>query len=234
MPDSPLRGARIALTGTRKAQETADFVRRLGGIPTVAPALDTTPLSNANEVDPVVALAELLKEDVALVIFLTGVGARALLRLAESVGRADELRSTLATTKVVARGPKALGALKGAGVRVDWMPRQATVEAILEGLDQFDLAGHAVAIQWSGFVDDRMREELRRLASPVIEMARLHPYEYTHFNRIAGGVEGARDRYMLDYWALSFKQASLGLRAKITELGLEKPAGRFSNHDILY
>ncbi len=64
------------------------------------------------------------------------------------------------------------------------------------------------------------------IASPVIEMARLHPYEYTHFNRIAGGVEGARDRYMLDYWALSFKQASLGLKAKIAELGLEKPAGR--------
>jgi hypothetical protein len=64
------------------------------------------------------------------------------------------------------------------------------------------------------------------VASPVIEMARLHPYEYTHFNWIAGGVKGARDRYMLDYWALSFKQASLGLKAKIAELGLEKPADR--------
>jgi len=31
---------------------------------------------------------------------------------------------------------------------------------------------------------------------------------------------------MLDYWALSFKQASLGLKAKIAELGLEKPADR--------
>jgi len=64
------------------------------------------------------------------------------------------------------------------------------------------------------------------IVSPVVEMVRLHPYEYTHFNRIAGGVAGARDRYMLDYWALSFKQASLGLKAKIAELGLEKPAGR--------
>jgi 4-amino-4-deoxy-L-arabinose transferase-like glycosyltransferase len=64
------------------------------------------------------------------------------------------------------------------------------------------------------------------IVSPVVEMARLHPYEYTHFNRIAGGVAGARDRYMLDYWALSFKQASLGLKAKIAELGLEKPAGQ--------
>src|SRR5262249_1857368 len=64
------------------------------------------------------------------------------------------------------------------------------------------------------------------VASPAIEMVRLHPYEYTHFNRIAGGVAGARERYMLDYWALSFKQAALGLKAKIAELGLQKPPGR--------
>src|SRR5215510_3219022 len=64
------------------------------------------------------------------------------------------------------------------------------------------------------------------LASPVIEMVRLHPFEYTHFNRIAGGVAGARERYMLDYWALSFKQAALGLQAKIAELGLQKPSDR--------
>jgi hypothetical protein len=64
------------------------------------------------------------------------------------------------------------------------------------------------------------------LASPVLEMVQLHPYEYTHFNRLAGGVAGARERYMLDYWGLSFKQAALGLKAKIAELKLEKPSGR--------
>src|SRR5262249_4885600 len=46
---------------------------------------------------------------------------------------------------------------------------------------------------------------------PVIEMVRLHPYEYTYFNRIAGGMRGADTRYMLDYWGLSFKQASAAL-----------------------
>jgi Dolichyl-phosphate-mannose-protein mannosyltransferase len=64
------------------------------------------------------------------------------------------------------------------------------------------------------------------IASPVVEMARLHPYEYTHFNRIAGGVSAARERYMLDYWALSFKQASQGLKAKLAELALAKPKDR--------
>jgi hypothetical protein len=64
------------------------------------------------------------------------------------------------------------------------------------------------------------------IALPVIEMVRLHPYQYTYFNSLAGGVAGARDRYMLDYWALSFKQASQALAAKLAEQKVEKPSGR--------
>ena len=54
------------------------------------------------------------------------------------------------------------------------------------------------------------------ILSPVVAMARLHPYEYIHFNRIAGGVKGADGRYMLDYWGLSFKQATDALAAFMT------------------
>jgi 4-amino-4-deoxy-L-arabinose transferase-like glycosyltransferase len=61
---------------------------------------------------------------------------------------------------------------------------------------------------------------------PVIEMVRLHPYQHTYFNRLAGGVAGARDRYMLDYWGLSFKQASQALAAKIAADKIPQPSGR--------
>ena len=64
------------------------------------------------------------------------------------------------------------------------------------------------------------------IAAPVVAMVRLHPYEYTHFNRLAGGVARARDRYMLDYWALSFKQAAQGLLARLAERGKTKPGDR--------
>jgi xanthosine utilization system XapX-like protein len=60
------------------------------------------------------------------------------------------------------------------------------------------------------------------LALPVVEMVRLHPYQYTHFNHLAGGIRAADDHYMLDYWGLAFKQAADELRAKLT-LGLESP-----------
>ena len=59
-------------------------------------------------------------------------------------------------------------------------------------------------------------------------MARLHPYEYTHFNRIAGGATGARPRFMLDYWGLSLTQASRQLRALIAERGEEPPRGAWT------
>jgi len=46
------------------------------------------------------------------------------------------------------------------------------------------------------------------LLLPLSEMIRLHPYEYTHFNHIAGTVRGADSLFMLDYWGLALKQAS--------------------------
>lgn len=55
---------------------------------------------------------------------------------------------------------------------------------------------------------------------PVVEMIRLHPYQYTHFNVLAGGIQAADERYMLDYWGLAFKQAAQELRHRLAN---EKP-----------
>jgi hypothetical protein len=63
-------------------------------------------------------------------------------------------------------------------------------------------------------------------ALPVVEMVRLHPYEYTDFNGLSGGVMRARDRYMLDYWGLSLKQASQALLTKLTDRHETKPVDR--------
>jgi 4-amino-4-deoxy-L-arabinose transferase-like glycosyltransferase len=60
---------------------------------------------------------------------------------------------------------------------------------------------------------------------PIKEMVKLHPYQYTHFNVISGGIRAADDRYMLDYWGLSFKEAAQELRAKLTE-SMETPTDK--------
>jgi hypothetical protein len=60
---------------------------------------------------------------------------------------------------------------------------------------------------------------------PIKEMVKLHPYQYTHFNAISGGIRAADDRYMLDYWGLAFKEAAQELRARLTE-SMETPTDK--------
>ncbi len=64
------------------------------------------------------------------------------------------------------------------------------------------------------------------LALPVSDMIRLHPYQYTAFNWVSGGVRMAQHNYMLDYWGLAFKQAGEALQAKLNDMQLKPPAGR--------
>jgi len=62
------------------------------------------------------------------------------------------------------------------------------------------------------------------IAAPVVDMVRLHPYQYTYYNRFIGGVAGARPYFMIDYWGLSMMQASRQLRAVLAASG-ERPTG---------
>jgi hypothetical protein len=64
------------------------------------------------------------------------------------------------------------------------------------------------------------------VVSPVIEMVRLHPYQYTYYNHLIGGVAGARPYYMIDYWGLSMTQASRQLRTLLEQRGEKRPDGK--------
>ena len=64
------------------------------------------------------------------------------------------------------------------------------------------------------------------LMLPAAEMIRLHPYQYTHFNYIAGTVRYADNFFMLDYWGLALKQASDALREEIDVRQEHPPQGR--------
>ncbi|HEY1310944.1 MAG TPA: glycosyltransferase family 39 protein, partial [Pseudolabrys sp.] len=64
------------------------------------------------------------------------------------------------------------------------------------------------------------------VALPVSDMVRLHPYQYTAFNWISGGVRAAQSKYMLDYWGLAFKQAAEELRARLANADDRAPQGR--------
>jgi hypothetical protein len=42
----------------------------------------------------------------------------------------------------------------------------------------------------------------------IIGIVRLHPYEYIYYNSFIGGVNGAAEKFEMDYWATSFREAA--------------------------
>jgi hypothetical protein len=64
------------------------------------------------------------------------------------------------------------------------------------------------------------------IALPMSDMVRLHPYEYTTFNWLSGGVRAEQNRFMLDYWGLAFKQAADELRKRLAASDDHPPKGR--------
>jgi Dolichyl-phosphate-mannose-protein mannosyltransferase len=66
------------------------------------------------------------------------------------------------------------------------------------------------------------------IASPVTDMVRLHPYEYTDYNHIVGGARGAQPDFMLDYWGLSLTQASRKLLSYVAQHHETPPRGTWT------
>lgn len=52
-------------------------------------------------------------------------------------------------------------------------------------------------------------------AVPLYDMARLAPYHYMNYNRLAGGFAGAHDRWETDYWSDGVREAAGLLRARV-------------------
>jgi signal transduction histidine kinase len=42
----------------------------------------------------------------------------------------------------------------------------------------------------------------------LIGIVSLHPYEYIYYNRFIGGVDGAENRFEMDYWVTSYREAA--------------------------
>jgi hypothetical protein len=46
------------------------------------------------------------------------------------------------------------------------------------------------------------------LVPGLIASVRLHPYEYVYYNQFIGGMKGVVDRFELDYWGTSYREAA--------------------------
>lgn len=65
----------------------------------------------------------------------------------------------------------------------------------------------------------------------MIGILTLHPYEYIYYNQFVGGVDGARDRFEMDYWAISYREAAdyvNSVASPNANIWVEGPAQLFS------
>jgi len=143
-----LAGMRIVAFEARRAVELARLLERHGASVVSAPAMREAPLPPSPHV------AELARSldagDVAALVLLTGVGTRALApQLATEPGA---LATLLARTRVVARGPKPLAALRDLGIAgAIAVPSPNTWREVLATLDGLDLApASLIAVQEYG------------------------------------------------------------------------------------
>lgn len=169
-----LDGKVIAITEGRRAAELAALITKLGGVPYSAPAVREIPCRDRQPALDV--LERICRREVAVVIFLTGVGARAFLALADAAGKRGALLEALESMLVAARGPKPVAVLREAAVRIDLVPGEPTSEGLLRGLADRDLRGRAVAVQLYGEENTSLMDGLRvrgatALAIPLYEWA---------------------------------------------------------------
>jgi uroporphyrinogen-III synthase len=144
---SGFAGLRVLALESRRAAELSKLISTYGGLPILAPAMKEVPLESNSEA--LEFAAKLFAGEFDLVIFLTGVGTRALLGVIETTYKRDDYIAALQGLKVVARGPKPVAALREIGVAPALsVPEPNTWRELLRALD--DAAQSPVGIQLSG------------------------------------------------------------------------------------
>jgi uroporphyrinogen-III synthase len=163
---------------SRRAQEIAHLIESNGGVAVVAPSTREVPVASSPEVAGFIS--GLLAGQFQAVIFLTGVGVRALAQIAEALCPRDQFVAALSKTSTIARGPKPVAALKELRVPVTLtVPEPNTWREILQTLDankdKVPLKEKHIAIQEHGAPSNELIKGLKERGADVFP---VHVYEW--------------------------------------------------------
>src|SRR5690625_1731265 len=118
-PSDALLERRLALPEDRRAQPRANALQPPGATAARAPALKNIP-----HIDAAALLArtrELIAAPPQLMVVTTGIGFRGWFEAATAAGLDEQLHAALAGARILARGPKARGAIQQAGLVAHWV-----------------------------------------------------------------------------------------------------------------
>ncbi|AQT80375.1 uroporphyrinogen-III synthase [Mycolicibacterium litorale] len=169
----PLAGFTVGVTAARRAEEFITLLERRGAAVVHAPAIRIVPLVDDVELQRVTA--QLIDDPPDLVVVTTGIGFRGWIEAAHGWDVSDELTTALQSTRILARGPKARGAVRQAGLCEEWSPEsESSVEVLerllTEGVEQLRIAVqlHGAASEWEPDTD--ICEALARAGAHVIKV----------------------------------------------------------------
>jgi uroporphyrinogen-III synthase len=166
-------GLRVLALESRRSPELAKLITTYGGEPVVAPAMREVPLESNQEA--LAFASALFAGEFDVVIFLTGVGTRALLGVVETAYKRDDYIAALQRVRVVVRGPKPVAALRELGITpAITAPEPNTWRELLHALDQaaasheqLRLRGARVAVQEYGVSNPELLAGLRERGAIV-------------------------------------------------------------------
>jgi len=166
-------GLRVVSFESRMASDAARLVHNAGGVAISAPTMKEVPLES-NEKAFAFARS-LLAGEIDIVLFLTGVGTRALFAAWQTRFEIPALVEALSQTTVVARGPKPVKALRDLGVAITiTVPEPNTWRELLLTLDEaaesVELAGARIAIQEYGVANEDLVRELEQRGAVVTQV----------------------------------------------------------------
>lgn len=172
-PQKKLHNLAIATFEVRHGKTLADLLLLHGAIPIAAPALKEVPL----EKNPAAFEfgERLLKNEIDRIIFLTGVGTRALMDILKTRHTENEVLQALRRTTVVPRGPKPIRVLNEWKVPYAFIvPEPNTWRELMAELDArkdvIPLKGRTVAVQEYGAPNPELTQALEARGARVLSV----------------------------------------------------------------
>ena len=185
-----LKGKRVALLEARMSAELSTMVERQGGTAYSVPAVRETPVEQPEETAAFVDALCTGRFDI--IIFMTGVGASALLKEADERGQLDAARNALRKATTVCRGPKPVAVLRRHDVQVSLTAAEphTTVE-LLQALEAVDVKGKTISLVHYGERNDAAAEGLRKRGATLDEICLYEwhlPEDETALTKLVGDV----------------------------------------------
>lgn len=159
----------VAILESRMRDHVAGLVRKYGGTPFSAPALDEIPDVDRAHVEELIRDWTSTPPDIF--IFQTGVGTRALFAATDSLGLTDVLLRRLDAAQVIVRGPKPVTVLHSRKVRIDRAASNPfTTHEVLAEMHETLLRGKRVVVQRYGETNRDLQAVLESEGADVIEI----------------------------------------------------------------